>query len=31
VLDNARLRGLGLDDLKPWAEALADYLRMRPA
>ena len=31
VLDNKRLRGLGLDDLKPWAEALADYLRMRPA
>ena len=31
VLDNTRLRGLGLDDVKPWPEALADYLRMRPA
>jgi len=30
VLDNARLRSMGLDDLKPWQDALADYLRMRP-
>jgi dTDP-4-dehydrorhamnose reductase len=31
VLDNANLRSLGLDDLRDWREALADYLdeRMR--
>jgi len=31
VLDNAKLRSLGLDDLRDWREALADYLdeRMR--
>ena len=33
VLDNAMLRSLGLDDLRDWREALADYLddRMRLA
>jgi dTDP-4-dehydrorhamnose reductase len=33
VLDNARLRALGLDDLKHWSDALADYLteRQHPA
>jgi dTDP-4-dehydrorhamnose reductase len=27
VLDNYHLRLLGLDDMRPWQEALADYLR----
>ncbi|MCZ7625560.1 MAG: dTDP-4-dehydrorhamnose reductase [Candidatus Methylomirabilota bacterium] len=29
VLDNANLRSLGLDDLRPWRDALADYLTER--
>jgi dTDP-4-dehydrorhamnose reductase len=29
VLDNARLRSLGLDDLRHWRDALADYLEER--
>jgi dTDP-4-dehydrorhamnose reductase len=29
VLDNANLRSLGLDDLRPWRDALADYLAQR--
>ncbi len=29
VLDNHALRGLGLDDMCPWQEALADYLRLK--
>lgn len=29
VLDNANLRSLGLDDLRHWREALADYLAKR--
>jgi dTDP-4-dehydrorhamnose reductase len=29
VLDNYHLRLLGLDDMRPWAEALAAYLRAR--
>jgi len=29
VLDNAALRALGLDDLRPWPEALADYLHRK--
>jgi dTDP-4-dehydrorhamnose reductase len=29
VLDNANLRSLGLDDLRPWRDALADYLAER--
>ncbi len=29
VLDNANLRSLGLDDLRHWREALADYLEER--
>jgi len=30
VLENAALKAIGLDDLRPWQEALADYLRARP-
>jgi dTDP-4-dehydrorhamnose reductase len=30
VLENARLKNLGLDDLKPWREALREYLASRP-
>lgn len=30
VLDNARLRALGLDDLKDWRAALQEYLQNRP-
>lgn len=29
VLDNANLRSLGFDDLRPWRDALADYLAER--
>lgn len=29
VLENAALKALGLDGLRPWEEALADYLRAR--
>ncbi|MBI4329559.1 MAG: dTDP-4-dehydrorhamnose reductase [Chloroflexi bacterium] len=29
VLDNVRTRALGLPDLRPWQEALADYLKAR--
>jgi dTDP-4-dehydrorhamnose reductase len=29
VLDNTNLRSLGLDDLRPWRDALADYLAER--
>jgi len=29
VLDNARLRTLGLDDLKDWRNALQEYLQNR--
>lgn len=29
VLDNKALRGLGLKDMRPWQEALADYLRLK--
>jgi len=31
VLDNAKLRRLGMDDLKPWEDALLDYLNGRKA
>jgi dTDP-4-dehydrorhamnose reductase len=31
VLENARLKGLGIDDLKDWREALREYLQSRPA
>jgi dTDP-4-dehydrorhamnose reductase len=31
VLDNAALRAAGYPDLRPWQEALADYLRQRPS
>jgi dTDP-4-dehydrorhamnose reductase len=31
VLDNAAFRQLGFDDLRPWREALADYIGHRPA
>jgi dTDP-4-dehydrorhamnose reductase len=31
VLDNANLGRLGLDDLKPWQEALREYLEERCA
>ena len=30
VLENARLKALGLDDLKDWRTALQDYLQSRP-
>jgi dTDP-4-dehydrorhamnose reductase len=30
VLDNAALRAAGLDRMRPWREALADYMRQRP-
>ncbi len=29
VLDNAALRGIGLDDMRSWEEALTDYLEAR--
>lgn len=29
VLDNSRLRLLGMDDMRPWQEALRDYLKER--
>ena len=29
VLDNTALRAIGLDDMRPWEEALADYLEER--
>jgi len=29
VLENARLKELGIDDLKPWQEALREYLAVR--
>ena len=29
VLENAALKAIGLHDLRPWQEALADYLRVR--
>lgn len=29
VLENAKLKSLGMDDVKPWQEALADYLKAR--
>lgn len=29
VLENAALKAIGLDDMRPWQEALADYLRAR--
>lgn len=29
VLDNTRLRSLGIDDVQPWEEALSDYLKSR--
>lgn len=29
VLDNARLRAIGLDRMRPWQEALSDYLEER--
>jgi dTDP-4-dehydrorhamnose reductase len=31
VLDNAALRAAGLDRMRPWRDALADYMRQRPA
>ena len=31
VLDNAKLHRLGLDDLRPWHEALKEYLEVRRA
>jgi dTDP-4-dehydrorhamnose reductase len=31
VLDNAHLRAQGLDRMRPWKEALADYMRQRLA
>jgi dTDP-4-dehydrorhamnose reductase len=31
VLENARLKRLGIDDLKDWREALQEYLQSRPA
>jgi dTDP-4-dehydrorhamnose reductase len=31
VLENARLKWLGIDDLKDWREALQEYLQSRPA
>ncbi len=31
VLENTKLRSLGMDDLKDWQEALRDYLENRPA
>jgi hypothetical protein len=31
VLDNAALRAAGLDCMRPWREALADYMRQRLA
>lgn len=31
VLDNRALRDQGLDDLRPWQEALAEYLRLKSA
>jgi dTDP-4-dehydrorhamnose reductase len=31
VLDNAALRGAGLDVMRPWREALEDYMRRRPS
>ena len=30
VLDNTRLRAMGIDDLKDWQEALQEYLQQRP-
>lgn len=29
VLENAALKAIGLDDMRPWEEALAEYLRVR--
>jgi dTDP-4-dehydrorhamnose reductase len=29
VLDNTKYRGLGLEDLKPWQEALGEYIAGR--
>lgn len=29
VLENAALKAIGLDDMRPWEEALAEYLRAR--
>ncbi len=29
VLDNSHLRLLGMDDMRPWQEALKDYLVAR--
>jgi dTDP-4-dehydrorhamnose reductase len=31
VLDNAALRAAGLDRMRPWREALAEYMRCRVA
>jgi dTDP-4-dehydrorhamnose reductase len=31
VLENANLQRLGLDDLRPWREALTEYLEVRRA
>ncbi len=31
VLENHALQAIGLDDMRPWPEALADYLRAREA
>ncbi len=31
VLDNAALRAAGLDRMRPWREALTDYMQQRLA